>query len=99
VKGILASGAGAGNCKKFEMSKDAESSVFEVAERYMIRPLILQRPEEAFHGSIVVAATRATHRAFDAEIFQQALVGVAGVLAASIAVMQEPSPNRLPSFS
>jgi len=55
----------------------------------MVGPLVFEGPEETFHDSIIVAAADAAHGALDAERPQGLLIGVAGVLAAAIAVMQQ----------
>ena len=55
----------------------------------MLGPLVLERPEEPFHDGVVVAAAGAAHRALDAQSPQGLLIGVAGVLAAAIAVVQQ----------
>src|SRR3954470_1940934 len=59
---------------------------------FVVGPLVLERPEEAFHDGVVIAAAGATHRALDAERLQRVLIGVAGVLAAAIAVVCSWAP-------
>ena len=61
----------------------------DVNERFELRPLMLERPEETLHDGDVVAATGTTHRAGHVESFQSLLVVIASVLRASITVMKQ----------
>lgn len=64
----------------------------------MVRPFVLQRPEEPFHHRVVIATACATHRAFDAQRFQRLLISGVRILATTIAVMQELVADRPTRF-
>ena len=55
----------------------------------MVGPLMFERPEETFHNRVVVATSGVAHGAGHAEGAERLLVEIAGVLASSVAVMQE----------
>ena len=78
----------------FDVAEHAPSGIFQVAERFVVGPFVLERPEKAFHDGVVVAASGAAHRALQAEGLQDVLVVVAAVLAAAIAVVQQVSSGR-----
>jgi hypothetical protein len=65
------------------------SGLIDIVKVFELRPLVFERPEETFHNGVVVAASRATHGASNVERSQRLRVVVAGVLRASIAVMQQ----------
>ena len=73
----------------FDVFEDFSLGMFEVSQLDVIEPFLFQRPEEAFHGGVVVTATSAAHRALDAQRLQQVLISVAGVLAAAVAMSQQ----------
>ena len=75
--------------KGFDVTEHAEAGFFESTEAFMVGPLVFEGPEEAFHDGIIVAAAGAAHGALDAERPQDLLIGVAGVLATAIAVVQQ----------
>jgi len=55
----------------------------------MVGPFMLQRPEEPLHGSVVVTAAGATHRALDAQCLQRLLVLFTGIMTSTVTVMQK----------
>jgi hypothetical protein len=56
----------------------------------VIRPLVLQRPEEPLHYGAVIAAAAVTHRTRYARQTQRLRIGVARTLTATIRMMQQP---------
>ncbi len=88
-----------GIAKGFDVLEHAKVSGFEISERLMLGPLMLEGPEEAFGDGVVVAIPGAAHRAFDPRGSQGLLVRVARVLAASIAVVQQFSADRSPGLN
>ena len=62
----------------------------------MVRRLLFERPEKPLHDGVVVAATGPAHRASDAQRPQRVLVRVGRVLAATIRMMQQLTPVRMP---
>ncbi len=56
-----------GIVKGFDVAEHAVSSVFQFQEFFVVGPFVLEGPEEAFHGGVVVAAAGAAHRALNAE--------------------------------
>jgi len=73
---------------RFDVLEHAQPCGVQVGEPFVFGPLMFERPEEALHHGVVVAAAGAAHRALDSERREGPLVGVAGVLASSVAVMQ-----------
>ena len=73
----------------FDVFEHAEAGVLEIGELLLVGPFVFEGPEEAFGDGVVVAASGAAHGAVDAQGAQRLLIGVAGVLAAAIAVVQE----------
>ncbi len=69
-----------GIVERFDVTKDAQSSVGEVGVAFVFGPFMFQGPEEPFHRRVVVAATRAAHRTSGAQRLQRLLVRVARVL-------------------
>ena len=77
-----------GIVKGFDVAEHAQSGVILVVERFVVGPFVFEGPEEAFHDGVVVAAAGTAHRTLDAEHLQGVLVVVAGVLTASVTVVQ-----------
>ena len=73
----------------FDVLHHADSCLGQVAEGLELGPLVLERPEESFDHSVVVATSGSAHRTCDVHGFQYALECIACVLAATIAVMQQ----------
>ena len=78
-----------GIIKGFDVAEHTVSSVFQFQEFFVVGPLVFEGPEESFHDGVVVAAAGAAHRALDAERLQGFLIIVAGVLAASVTVVEQ----------
>jgi hypothetical protein len=89
VTGIRASDAGAGDCKRFRCIGTPEAGLFQIVEVVVVGPFVFEGPEESLHDGVIIAAAGAAHGALDAECSQGLLIGVAGVLAAAIAVVQQ----------
>ena len=85
--------------KRFDVFENAEARCFQIRILGMVRPFVLQRPEEPFHHRVVIATACATHRAFDAQRFQRLLISSARILATTIAVMQELVADRPTRFN
>ena len=75
--------------KGFDVTEHAEAGFFEIVEVFLVGPLVFEGPEEAFHDGVIVAAAGAAHGAVDAKRAQRLLIGIAGVLTATIGVVQE----------
>jgi len=54
----------------------------------------LNGTEETFHGGVIVGISLATHTRLDAMVGQQRLVFIAGILAATVRMMQQPGTRR-----
>lgn len=70
--------------ERFDVLKDARSSLFHVFKGFKLRPFMLQRPEEPLHHRVVVATSSSTHGACDIHRFHLSLVFIAGVLAPAV---------------
>ena len=60
--------------KRLNVLEHTQPSFLQISKRLVIGPLVFQRPEESFHGRVVVTATGAAHRALDAEDPERLLV-------------------------
>ena len=87
-----------GIVKRFDVAEHTPSGVFQVAERLVVGPFVVERPEEAFHDGVVVATSGGAHRALQAEGLQGVLILMAAVRAASITVVQQVSTGRASSL-
>ena len=81
--------------KHFDVLEHAQTCRVEVFVRFVLRPFVLERPEEPLGYRVVVAVAPAAHRALDAEGSQRLLVIVARVLRAAVAVMKQLTSTRL----
>ena len=72
----------------FNVLEHAQSNVLQSGVFLVIRPFMLERPEESLHDGVIIAAARAAHRAFDSKKLELRLISIAGVLATTVAVMQ-----------
>ena len=82
-----------------DVIKDINSCFIARAVSASADSIVLHPREEALHDGVVVALAQATHAAFDAVVSQQLLELLTRVLAALVAMMQEPgvglsSPDR-----
>ncbi len=73
--------------KRLDVLKYVHTRFLLILKSLVIRPLVLQRPEESLHHGIVVTASRTAHRALDLQRPQRLLKRLTRVLTTSVAVM------------
>ncbi|WP_234824020.1 hypothetical protein [Bremerella cremea] len=80
--------------KRFNVLEHAQPGVCQRLVLAMLRPFVLERPEESLGHGVVVAVTATTHRARNSQRPQLALIRVASLLANAIAMMQKLATQR-----
>ena len=78
-----------GRTLQYRIEEDVRHSFLTGPINSMINQLSLERTEETLHWRIVVAIASATHAGRDVVVGQQLLEGIACVLAATVAVMNQ----------
>src|SRR5438477_7011272 len=75
--------------KRFDVIEDGQLDFGMVVPDLAVQELGLKRAEERFHGGVIVAVASGAHAAEQLVGFEQGAVIVAGVLNASIGVVQQ----------
>src|SRR5205807_7533574 len=80
----------------FDVLDDRRTGLRAGGEVSVLDQLFLQRSKEALHRGVIPAVGTATHAAGNAVPGQEALVMVAGVLAAPVGMSQQPLARQAP---
>ena len=82
--------------KPFYVIKDVGSGLFPGEIPLAINPFTFKQGEEAFHGRVIETIPFRTQRASDAVLPQQRLKSVAGVLASTVGMIEQPGRGTAP---
>jgi hypothetical protein len=83
-----------GIVKCSDVREHAQRGISHVAERLELRPFVLERPEESFHHSVVLAASGTTIRTLDPERPQRFSVDITSVLETSVTLVHQAARSR-----